>query len=42
MRHETAIANESRLRFLDRWVVLAILAITLVPLVPYALTGAAS
>lgn len=38
MRHETAIAKETELRQLDGLALLAILAISLVPLLPYALT----
>lgn len=38
MGHETAVAKETELRQLDRLAMLASVAITLVPLLPYALT----
>lgn len=33
-------AKESKLRTLDRWAIYAIVATSIVPLVPYALAGA--
>ena len=41
MSHEERVATETRLRFLDRWAMSAVAAVSLVPLLPYALAGAA-